>query len=301
MTAAKLQELNERFGLDGAMRIEPGQGGLIRAAIAADAADAHIYLQGAQVTHYQPRGDKPVLFLSDKSFFEMAKPIRGGIPVIFPWFGAKDGDRTKMHGTVRISEWGIESAARRHDGAISLTLGIYSSGGALFPHPYRVRLTAVIGEQLEMTFETHNISDEPFTFEEGLQSYFAVGDILRTTVMGLSGQVFRDRNISEDWQTDSADEIRFAGRTDRVYRHAPQTCTILDRAAGRKIVVWKENSNTTVVWNPWSSRPGEFPDLADDDWQKFICVESCNARDDAVTLAPGGVHVMRCAIGCEKL
>ena len=31
------------------------------------AAEAHVYAQGAQVTHFQPRGQKPLLFLSARS------------------------------------------------------------------------------------------------------------------------------------------------------------------------------------------------------------------------------------------
>jgi len=98
-----IQELNQRFGSGGAVRFEAGQGGLTRAVISTLAAEAHIYLHGAHVTHYQPRGGEPVLFVSSKSFFEDGKPIRGGVPVLFPWFGGLNGDRTKMHGFVRTS------------------------------------------------------------------------------------------------------------------------------------------------------------------------------------------------------
>jgi D-hexose-6-phosphate mutarotase len=29
-----------------------------------------------------------------------------------------------------------------------------------------------------------------------------------------------------------------------------------------------------------------------DDWRSMLCVETANAADDAVTVAPGGTHVM---------
>src|SRR5205823_3449232 len=77
------------------------------------------YLHGAHVTHFQPRqpeggpAQRPVLFLSTRSNFEPGKPIRGGVPVIFPWFGpwqgAREGDKSMMHGFVRTRQWKVES------------------------------------------------------------------------------------------------------------------------------------------------------------------------------------------------
>src|SRR5437660_706611 len=100
-----IDELNAEFGAKGAVRFEAGRGGLTRAVVTTDAATAEIYLHGAHVTQFQPRGQGPVLFVSEKSFFEAGRPIRGGVPVIFPWFGPLDGDRAKMHGFVRLVEW----------------------------------------------------------------------------------------------------------------------------------------------------------------------------------------------------
>ena len=64
-----------------------GQGGLQLLRIQTPWSVAEIYLQGATVTHFQKNGEVPLLFLSAMSRFEKDAPIRGGIPVIFPWFG----------------------------------------------------------------------------------------------------------------------------------------------------------------------------------------------------------------------
>ena len=76
------------------------------------AAEADIYLQGAHVTHWTPRGQRPVLFVSPKSLFTPGKAIRGGVPGIFPWFGARgDGKPGPAHGFARTSEWAIEETS----------------------------------------------------------------------------------------------------------------------------------------------------------------------------------------------
>jgi D-hexose-6-phosphate mutarotase len=51
--------------------------------VATPVARAEVYLQGAHVTAYAPRGGAPVLFLSRASRFERGAPIRGGIPIVF--------------------------------------------------------------------------------------------------------------------------------------------------------------------------------------------------------------------------
>ena len=48
------------------------------AVVATPLAAAEIYLHGAHVTHFQPTGQKSVLFMSGASKFEPGKAIRGG-------------------------------------------------------------------------------------------------------------------------------------------------------------------------------------------------------------------------------
>src|SRR5690606_20141531 len=90
MAATPAAELQSRFP---DVRFDQGNGGLTRIVVDTDEAEAHVYLHGAHVTHYQPRGGRqqqsPVLMLSNRSHFQTGKPIRGGVPVIFPWFGPR--------------------------------------------------------------------------------------------------------------------------------------------------------------------------------------------------------------------
>ena len=84
-----MQRSYNQFEISGVLRFEEGRGGLVRAVVSSEHAEAELYLQGAHLTHWQPKVQKPVLFMSPKSLFEQGKAIRGGVPIVFPWFGPR--------------------------------------------------------------------------------------------------------------------------------------------------------------------------------------------------------------------
>ena len=63
--------------------------------------------------------------------------------------------------------------------------------------------------------------------------------------------------------------------------------------------VAKEGSRTTVVWNPGATKAAQIADLEPEGWRRMVCVETANAADDAVTLAPSARHVMSATIRVE--
>src|SRR6188472_2029775 len=116
-------DLQRRFGVPGVVTIDEGRSALPRVVVTSELASAEIYLHGAHLTAFQPRGARPVLFMSEKSHFDPAKPIRGGVPVIFPWFGPRAGSPdSPMHGFARIRPWELESCAPQADGSVRVAL-----------------------------------------------------------------------------------------------------------------------------------------------------------------------------------
>jgi glucose-6-phosphate 1-epimerase len=104
------------------VRLEPGRGGLTKVVVATDLATAEVYLHGAHVTHYQPAGQAPVLFLSRQSLFAAGKAIRGGVPICFPWFGPLENrPKAPGHGFARTSAWTLAAATRDGGGVVTLT------------------------------------------------------------------------------------------------------------------------------------------------------------------------------------
>jgi glucose-6-phosphate 1-epimerase len=301
---AEIDKLNARFGadIDGAARFEPGSGGLPRLVLSAPAGEAHVYLYGAHVTHYQPRGQRPVLFLSEKSFFTHGRPIRGGVPVIFPWFGPRASDpQAPMHGFARIRDWDVESIASRGDAVTAiLSLGSSDETHALWPHDFRLRYIVTVGAELDLTLDVTNPLADPMMFEQALHTYVAVADVRQVRISGLSGAAYLDKNRDMEKLVDSDDPLVLTEASDRVYLGTRARCVIDDPVGARRITVDKEGSDTTVVWNPWSNPPKPSADLALDEWERFVCVETCNVKDYAVTLAAGATHTMRSIIRAQQ-
>jgi D-hexose-6-phosphate mutarotase len=287
------------------VRSERGTSGLERLVIDAAGGEAHVYLHGAHVTHFQPRGERPLLFLSKKSRFEGGTPgkaIRGGIPVCFPWFGAKaDDPSAPAHGFARVLAWDLEGVERSERGEVRASLRLEPSDYTrrFFAHDFSATLGVTVGARLEIELAVRNRGSEPMKIEEALHTYFAVGDARRVSIEGLEGTAYLDKTEGYARKPGATDPIAITRETDRVYPGARGAVTIVDPVWGRRILVEKAGSATTVVWNPWVEKAKGMADFGDDEWIDMVCVETVNSGDGAVTLGPGETHVMRATLGVQ--
>lgn len=292
-----------QFDIPDALRFEDTPGGLVRAVISTPAAEAEVYLQGAHVTHWTPRGRRPVLFVSPKSLFQPSKAIRGGVPIIFPWFGPRgDGKSGPAHGFARTMEWAIEGTQLHHDGRVEITLSLAPNDvtRGLGYGAFRLRFRVTAGAMLEMELETRNDATEPFTYEEALHTYFAIADIHRVSVTGLEGTTYIDKTDGFKRKQLSSEPLRIAKETDQVHLSTQAACVIDDPVWNRRIIIEKGGSESTVVWNPWIDKTKGMSDMAPDDWRGMICVETANAADNAVHLPPGATHKLTASIRVEN-
>ena len=281
------------------VRLDEGQGGLRRLVIQTAQAEAEIYLQGAHLTRFQPRGQKPVLFMSGKSWFEPSKPIRGGVPICFPWFGARqDGQPGSPHGFARLMEWELVSAEQSGDGGTEVHFRLVSSEAtrALWPGEFAADYRIRIGANLGLELRVQNTGSQPLRIEEALHTYLAVGDVRQVSIEGLAGITYFTSVGGLRTETEGAAPIRITAETDRIYQDTKATCIALDPGWQRRLVVEKTGSDATVVWNPWIAKAKAMPDFGDDEWPFMLCIETCNVRQHAVTIAPGQSHVMGAVI-----
>jgi D-hexose-6-phosphate mutarotase len=283
---------------DGA-RLEKGPGGLERLVLSASDGEAFVYLHGAHVAHFAPKGERPVLWMSAQSRFEAGRPIRGGVPICFPWFGPKAGaPDAPLHGFARILTWTVSAVSREADGRLLAVLDLPAEAAARggFPRELSLSLAVTVGHTLRMELTARNVDSAPSTFEEALHSYFAVSDVRQARIHGLEGVAFVDKTAAMARKPATSEPITIAGETDRVYLAAAGSVTIEDPGWRRRVVVRKSGSATTVVWNPWVAKAKAMADFGDDEWSGMVCVETANAMDNAVTLAPGATHVMTATI-----
>lgn len=299
---ASLDDLQASYSAVNGVRIESGLGGLTRVTVRTPACEADVYLHGAHVTHFQPAGHHPVLFLSANSEFIAAKPIRGGVPVIFPWFGPHSSDaHAPMHGLARLREWDVENV--RSDGEnVTLILRLASDGAPNgWPELCSLRYEITMGSSLRLALRVENGAADTLLFEEALHTYFAVGDARQIEIEGLRDTIFLDKTDNFAQKTQLERQLRLEAETDRVYTETAATCIIHDEANARRIVVAKQNSNNTVVWNPWIAKAAAMTDFGDNEWPSMVCVETCNVGAGAVQLAPGAAHEMTAHISIETV
>lgn len=279
---------------------EPGN--LTRLRISTALATAEIVLQGAHITHFQPAGAAPVIFLSRSSYLAPGKPIRGGVPICFPWFGARAGHPdSPAHGFARTTPWEVESLSGSDDRGVTTVLRLASDAQtrAHWPHDFIARLRIEITRQLTLTLEVENTGADPFEFEAALHTYFAVSDVREVSITGLEGADYLDKTDGLRRKQLGSAPLRIEAETDRVFPATAATCRIDDPALRRQIIVEKSGSQTTVVWNPWIAKAAAMADFGDSEWPGMLCIETANTGTDAITLAPGDWHAMSATIRLE--
>jgi len=285
MAALKISAAEQKLEIPGRAVFADGPGGLAKIRIDSASSSAEFFLHGAHVTHFQTNGQPPLLFLSQKSRFAEGQAIRGGIPVILPWFGAREGQ--PAHGFARTRTWEVEEIASLPDGSIRLHFSLPDRAGAGFP-PFVADYIVTVGDTLELQLVVSNASpDRDLVFENCLHTYFAVGDISAVSITGLKGVSYRDKVENFAEKTETTDAIKIVSETDRVYQDTTGPVEIHDAALRRRIRVEKTGSASTVVWNPWIAKAKEMADFGDDEYQRMVCVESGNVGRNKITLAPG--------------
>jgi glucose-6-phosphate 1-epimerase len=260
---------------------------------------AEIYLHGAHVTHFKKKDEPPLLFMSQCSRFVEGQPIRGGIPVIFPWFGMREG--LGLHGFARTKPWELKEFSPAPDGSVSVRFQLPDSPEAgtmpAFKAEYIVKVDQSLTLQLIITNDS---SEDTLTFENCLHTYFEVGDITAVSVVGLKGVKYLDKTANFAEKIETGDAIRIASEVDRVYQNTTSPVEIHDPRFGRKILIEKQNSNSTVVWNPWVAKAQQMPDFGNDEYQRMICVESGNVGANQLSLRPGEKSVLTVKLGSTQ-
>jgi glucose-6-phosphate 1-epimerase len=274
--------------------------------IQGEQADGIVCEQGAHVTDWTPADEGPVLFLSGQSHLAPGLPIRGGIPVIFPWFGDAplplgEGG-LPAHGFARRKDWEVLSVDEGPEGVrVTLRLTDDEETRAAWPHAFELVLEAAFGQTLDVALTVHNRDDRPFRCDTALHTYLAVGDVREITIHGLEGARYFDKVTGAETDQEDA-PIRVEAELDRVYLGNESRVVVDDPSFGRSITVDKSGSRSTIVWNPWVDKARRLDDLDDDEWLGMVCVETANVLGDALELAPGASHTMtlRLSVGPDR-
>ncbi|SOC54393.1 D-hexose-6-phosphate mutarotase [Ornithinimicrobium cerasi] len=268
----------------------------------ADGSRLVAYDLGATLAEWDLDGE-PVLWLSDRAVLDGSAPLRGGIPICFPWFAAgPEGDRSPSHGLVRTATW--RSAEPADEEVWAWEVGSADvSGAERLTGPFELRYAVglrpgreAMGRELLVALAVTNPADAPLTVEAALHTYLAVEDVRATRVLGLDGVEYYDK--VDGVRRVQRGPLTFTGETDRVYDSGAEAGIVVDDGS-RQLHLRPAGATQAVVWNPWAERCAEVADLADDAWQRFVCVETAATAHRSLTVPPGGTSTLSCTFAAR--
>lgn len=207
------------------------------------------------------------------------------------------------HGFARNRLWNVIKTQITDDGETQLVLGLDDSEETfeIWPNAFSLRLTITIGQSLKLDLQTTNKGDERFQITQALHSYFSIENIAQASVLGLDGVKYIDKLSDAPALQSQQGAIMIDQEVDRIYLDPPSELQIVDTSSKRNIQLHSLGSQSAVVWNPWIGGAKAMSDLQDDEYQKFICVETTNAGTDVVEVMPGESHSLGLVIASKEL
>lgn len=293
MKVTSTEDLNKNFSFkDGGnyLRFKNGEGDIPVIEIQNKQASATISLQGAHVLSWKPVDEDEVIWVSTDATFAAGKSVRGGIPICWPWFGAHESNSSfPAHGFARTVLWQVTETKMLSDGETQVTFRLQTdqldeSLQQMWPQATMVEYRITIAKTLNMELTTYNLSTETMTIGQALHTYFNIEDISNTTVYGLENKTYLDKTEDFNSKTQKG-AVVIDSEVDRVYLDTADD-VIIDNNK-RKIIIKKQGSHSTVVWNPWQDVAEKMGDLGEEGYHRMLCVESANAATDVIKIKAG--------------
>ena len=307
MTTPSIEQLNKDFSFQNESHklvFKVGKGDLPVIEIQNQQASATISLQGAQVLSWVPVGEDEVIWVSDDAKFAPGKSVRGGIPICWPWFGPHaDNAAYPAHGFARTVLWQVTDTQQLSAGETQVTFKLDTqqldkSNQQMWPQATVAEFCLTIAKTLTIELTTFNNSEQDMTIGQALHTYFKVDNVANTTVTGLEDKDYLDKTDSFKRKTQTG-PVTISTEVDRVYLQTPDDVIINDKK--RKIIIKKQGSQSTVVWNPWIEVAEKMGDLGQEGYLKMLCVESANAAEDTVNIKAGESYQLRVTYQLEAV
>lgn len=294
-----IERLNKNFSFENEnshLIFKMGKGDIPVVEIKNELASAVISLQGAHVLSWVPEQKNDVIWLSEDAVFAKGKSVRGGIPVCWPWFGAHESNSNyPAHGFARTVFWDVIAVKQLESAETQITFKLDTKKleekyQNMWPYATVAEYIITIGSKLNLELITFNNSDNEITLGQALHTYFNINDVRNTRLTGLDGKDYLDKTTGFNRKTQSG-VVTIDSEIDRVYLNTADTLELDDTK--RKIIISKQDSFSTVVWNPWEEVANKMGDLGKNGYLKMLCVESANAADDTVLIQANKTHTLR--------
>ncbi|GAV55480.1 hypothetical protein ZYGR_0AV01110 [Zygosaccharomyces rouxii] len=256
---------------------------------------ATVLKYGATVFSWKLNGVEQ-LWLSDAAKLDGSRPVRGGIPLVFPVFGKNTTDehlsKLPQHGLARNSTWEFLGQTKSNPPTVQFALSPENANKELtqlWPFDFTLLLTVQLGrDYLKTDIEVQNPSaTQELKFNWLFHTYLKIEDIEGTLVSNLVGVKLYDQLLKQSY-IDKHPVITISDETDCIYQNVDEDRLIQVVDRGQPVhTVKRHNLPDTVVWNPWTEKAGGMADFEPKDgFLQMVCIEPGHVHD-LVTLAPG--------------
>jgi glucose-6-phosphate 1-epimerase len=263
---------------------------------------ATLLLQGAQLIEFTPIDrTNNLLWLSDTVEYTKGKPLRGGIPICWPWFGnlaqnpeviqdqiQKPAD---AHGFVRSLPWQVVSINESsHQVDIVLALTSDEKSKALWPFEFTLEAHFSFSKKLKVELTTTNTGSKAFAISQALHTYLPTTDIAKTYIHNAHNARYID--ALDNWkEKKQIGRIGFSEETDRLYFFTTKANTVPHyelrvESPKQQLLLKNTQSQSAVIWNPWINKSKQLSQFQPEDYQRMLCIETANVMGDHKVLAP---------------
>ncbi|CAG7924185.1 unnamed protein product [Penicillium olsonii] len=254
-----------------------------------------VHLYGATVTSWKANG-KEQLFVSEKAHLDGSKPIRGGIPLVFPVFGPPPQNHATsslpQHGFARNSNWEFlgksSSDAPGKDSKADLTVKLdFGLSHSMLTEEFReiwpyefglVYSVTLTKDTLETSLQVRNEGKQNFEFQVLMHTYLNIADISDVRVKGLESKTYLDKTLQGTSHVETSAALPITQETDRVYQNLYPAVPIEVASAKDNqplFSITREALGDVVVWNPWIEKAKGMADFGPDEaYKNMICVEA---------------------------
>ncbi|KAI6162198.1 galactose mutarotase-like domain-containing protein [Pisolithus thermaeus] len=238
-------------------------------------ASLELLLFGATITSWKAgsqRNPEPTerLFLSSRAVLDGSKPVRGGIPIVFPCFGPPihpEHSRLPQHGFARNEPWKFDSVVMDNDAGVSvrLTLEPTPSIAAKYDRPFHLAYVLTLAEH-QLSTDLHALFHNYILSPADQVLIFPLQNV---RYYDKTAATEEDRTLAKVESRLGVDVRKF---TDSIYEDAPQKYDVTWPGGGLEL---RTNAlKDVVIWNPQRDVGSRMADMEHAGWERgFANVE----------------------------
>lgn len=258
---------------------------------------------GATVISWKHKGAEQ-LWVSEAAKLDGSKPVRGGIPLVFPNFGKTKTETHEtfdlpQHGFARNSTWEFLGQTSESPLTVQFALSpeqanpeVYklwrSKSGKPEDHPdftliYSISLDS---DRIITKIEVENPGTSAFDFNWLFHTYFKVDDVEDVVVTNLTDELCYDQ-LLKTWYLEKSPMVNFTEEFDRIYKNVhPNKVLQIVKFGKVQQNIKRNNLPDTVVWNPWIEKSASMADFEPKKgYLNMLCIEAGKVTE-YVTLNP---------------